>query len=336
VKRVLRQIDLTGTPATTVPQIEQQVYATPSYAYLAANCHTVMHAVGRAYAREHRLTLAKLQDVLPRSNDPTCSAGFAHGMITYLGPQVLSAGPKGALAICTRLKTRYATYTCVHGLGHAYMRTYNEYLAPSLAACRALGATAAPDCAQGAFHDYWFSISGADNTRKQATAETSPRGLCTKQAPEFVKPCWYRAFLESPKQPTVRDAADIEKLCAGLAGVNRSGCVTAASLVSTESPYDQMAVCATLHAPDAASCVHGVRVASLLGYGLAYQLRLAAACGGIDPAARLDCYAWIGRTLAVVTNGAFGRTGCPRLKDPGRTACEAGARRIDEALVTFS
>jgi hypothetical protein len=45
-----------------------------------------------------------------------------------------------------------------------------------------------------------------------------------------------------------------------------------------------------------------------------------------------DCYAWLGRTLAVVTNGGFRCTALGR----GRSDCEAGARRMRDALVTFS
>jgi hypothetical protein len=38
-----------------------------------------------------------------------------------------------------------------------------------------------------------------------------------------------------------------------------------------------------------------------------------------------------------VTDGEFGRAGCPQLVEAeARRGCEAGARRIDEPLVTFS
>jgi hypothetical protein len=46
-----------------------------------------------------------------------------------------------------------------------------------------------------------------------------------------------------------------------------------------------------------------------------------------------DCYRWIGRTLAVVTNGRFN---CGALSGRARTSCAAGAREKDAALVTFS
>ena len=42
-------------------------------------------------------------------------------------------------------------------LGHIH----GDRLAPALGLCRALGPGAAPDCAQGAYHDHWFAALGA-------------------------------------------------------------------------------------------------------------------------------------------------------------------------------
>ena len=53
-------------------------------------------------------------------------------------------------------------------------------------------------------------------------------------------------------------------------------------------------------------------------------------------ATQADCYRWLGKTLAVLTDGEFGRSGCAQLAPPARGHCAAGARTIDEALVTFS
>src|SRR5262249_21965535 len=146
----------TGHPATELPRID--AYAAQTGGLLYTSCHLLMHTVGRLYGVREHVTLARLQDYLPRTNDPNCSAGFAHGLITALGPQVKRLGPKGAAAICDRSPTRYQRYSCIHGLGHAYMRIYVEALLPALQSCRLLGPENAADCAQGAFHDYWFSI----------------------------------------------------------------------------------------------------------------------------------------------------------------------------------
>src|SRR5215210_6012347 len=54
--------------------------------FLASNCHGIMHTVGRTYARDADVTLATLMEHLPRTNDPGCSAGFAHGLVSGVAP----------------------------------------------------------------------------------------------------------------------------------------------------------------------------------------------------------------------------------------------------------
>ena len=67
------------------------------------------------------------------------------------------------------------------------------------------------------------------------------------------------------------------------------------------------------------------------------QLRLLRACTGQPQSTKNGCYGWFGRTLNVVTNGRFERSGCPRLNIPeARAACIAGARKLGEPLGTFS
>src|SRR5205807_656861 len=175
-------------------------------------------------------------------NGPSCSAGFSHGLIMALGPQIVRMGPVGAAAACRKASTRYQRYSCVHGLGHAYMRLFDETVAPSIAACRALGPADAADCAQGAFHDYWIAIAGLDQTRRPVNSTTSPRKLCGAQHGEFVRSCWYRAFLERPPKRFPASGRDLLALCRGLDGIQHESCVTAASLVVSPDPFDQLAV----------------------------------------------------------------------------------------------
>ena len=59
-------------------------------------------------------------------------------------------------------------------------------------------------------------------------------------------------------------------------------------------------------------------------------------CGKMIAGARLGCYEWLGTALAVVTNGRFEEGACPFISRAGRSACLTGARRMNEALVTFS
>jgi hypothetical protein len=325
----------TRDPAHELPRIDR--YAHGAGGFLENNCHILMHPVGRRYARRVHLTLARLRDYLPRTNDPGCSAGFAHGLIMYLGPQIVRMGPQGAAAACRKAATRYQRYSCVHGLGHAYMRLFGELVSPSIAACSALGPADAADCAQGAFHDYWIAVAGLDQTHRPADTTTSPRKLCGSQHGQFVRACWYRAWLERPPKHIPRSGRNLLFLCRGLVGVQQQACVTGGSVIVSVDPFDQLAVCKELRGADAAACVRGVRVPALAAQPLADQVRLIRRCAGIDHAAQHACYAWLGEALNVIRNGRFADEGCSKLTyAKTRAACAEGARAYDGALQTFS
>ena len=251
----LKLIIRRGDPARELPRID--AYARITGGFLENNCHILMHTVGRRYGKAERISLARLQDYLPRSNDPGCSAGFAHGLITSLGGQILKLGPAGAAAECRRSATRYQRYSCIHGLGHAYMRAYMDTLAAALPLCRLLGPRDAADCAQGAFHDYWLAQQHLDGTPVSGKAATSPRALCGAQPTEFVRPCWYRVFLElSPRRP-VSTSDDVVGLCRGLQSLQRLACITGASVISSSDPFRQLKVCSELRGEEAVEAASG-------------------------------------------------------------------------------
>jgi hypothetical protein len=334
VKLLLRDIERSGDPARELPQLDAETRAAGGF--IAGACHALMHQVGREYARRHHVTLGTLQKYLPKSNDPGCSAGFGHGLIMALGPQILEVGPKGALRVCTSLPTRMRQYTCVHGLGHAYMRMYGEYLRYALPLCRKLGARAAPDCAQGAFHDYWIATSGRDATAAREGLITSPRVLCGARTGRFALACWYRVYVERPPKHAVQTAADIARLCVGLHDDQRAGCVAAAALSAAGSdPFALTKLCAGLRGNDVASCLRADPVEEV-GPWQGRQLALIGTCAGLRDGARRPCYEWFGKTLTVVTNGRFMRS-CGRLRSvAARAQCRIGARRYEDPLVTFA
>ena len=321
--RLLRlDIERSGDPARELPRIDRRVRAVGGP--IEAGCHVLMHQVGREYARDHHVTLSTLQRYVPESNDPNCSAGFGMGLVMYLGPQILRSGGAAAVHVCAQLPTRYRQYTCVHGLGHALLRAYHGALGQAVRACRRLQARYAPDCAQGVFHDYWISLRGADGTSRPRNAVTSPRVICDGRY-TYVRPCWYRYFLEQPIGLPIRDAADLRRTCRGLRSIQRFGCISGATLELSSDPFEQMHVCRALRGLDASACVRGVADQALAGEPRR-QLELIRMCRSAD------CYAWLGRTLAVVTNGEFRCAALVR----GRDACAAGAARMGRALVTFS
>jgi hypothetical protein len=333
IRGLLAIVEKSGNPARELPRIDKKVHANGGF--LESNCHIFMHEVGRTWARRHGVTLENLFRYVPKSNDPGCSAGFGMGLVMHLGTQLVLK-PRSVLPICGRLPTRFREYTCIHGSGHALMRGYHGQLKGAVGACRSLGARAAPDCAQGAFHDYWISLSGGDGTTRPKGADTDPRSLCA--AYEYARPCWYRFFWERKLSERVDGRADLRRLCRGVDGPQRAGCIAGASLliVRDRAPADHAKVCTGLGGTDALNCLRGVNVPVLAGKR-SEQFRLLRTCSGMPRSTRGGCYAWFGRTLAVVTNGRFARSGCPRLRTAeARAACFAGARRMGQPLGTFS
>jgi hypothetical protein len=330
--RLLAQdIERSGNPATELPRIDRLARAAGTALY--GRCHLLMHTVGREWAAAHHLTIEQLQNVEPRSNDPGCSAGFGMGLVMYLGPQIIATGGKSALPSCVALPTQYRRYTCVHSLGHALMRGYHETLFLAVGACEKLGARFAPDCAQGAFHDYWIALRGADQTTTPVHAVRSARTLC-RTYPRFAVGCWYRYFIELVPAPSISTGADVERTCRGLAGLQRDGCVGGASLAIAGDPFEQTRLCSHLPAADAVPCLHGVTAQGTEGKPAA-QRRLIGECRTFAASARSGCASWFGLTLNLVTNGRFARV-CGTIARAERAACAAGARSYTGPIVTFS
>jgi hypothetical protein len=332
-QRLLRIVDEEGHPDRVLPRIDVAVRRVDD-GYLRDGCHLIMHGVGRLWGAQHHVGLGDLQRFLPRSNDPGCSAGFAHGLLTSVGPDLFAEGGRAALASCQRAATRYQRYSCVHGLGHAYMRLYAEKLPLALHACGALGPLGV-DCAQGAFHDYWFALKGLDGILTRARPLT-PQALCGHQPARFVRVCWYRASLENLPLRAVRTPRDLDAVCDRLAGLQRQSCVTGASLVSSADPFAQIALCARVRTGEQVSCARGIAVQVLAGRQTATSLRLVSRCRAFARANVLPCVAWLSEVLDVTSDGGFARRGCPLLPAGERAACRRGVRASAGPLETFS
>ena len=334
VRRLLAIVERAGDPSRELPRIDRKVHRVGGY--LEGACHSLMHVVGRNWARRHGVTLETMYHYVPRSNDPGCSAGFGMGMVIYLGTRII-LDPRSVVPTCERLPTRFREYTCIHGTGHALMRGYHGLLAGAVHACTQLGPRFAPDCAQGAFHDYWISLGGGDGTMQQHDADASPRSVCGSTT--FIRPCWYRFFWERMPEVRVYEPQDITRLCAHLSGMQRAGCVAGASLSMsrTRVAIEHAHTCGLLEeGADALNCIRGVVVPAVAGQ-FHEQLELIHTCDTFSKETMWGCYSWFGRTLSVVTDGRFERVGCRRLDPPhARYSCVAGARRMREALATFS
>jgi hypothetical protein len=87
---------------------------------------------------------------------------------------------------------------------------------------------------------------------------------------------------------------------------------------------------------DVVSCLYGLSVQNLSDAAGARRVSLIERCGRLRLAARGACYEWLGTGLTVVTNGRFRDLGCPFIGPGGRRPCLVGAKRMNNALVTFS
>ena len=125
------------------------------------------------------------------------------------------------------------------------MRLNNDKIAPALQMCEQLGTGAAPDCAQGIYHDYWFAVNGIDATTKPKDADHRPARAVRRAA--GASSCARAGTARSwrPRTaPASSPRAQIEELCGGLEGLQRHACVTGASVIGPPDPRNQLAVCA--------------------------------------------------------------------------------------------
>ena len=243
----------------------------------------------------------------------------------YLGPSSPTLdGPRhvhGAADEVPRVRA-------LHGLGHAFMRGFHSYLRDAVTACNKLGTHFSPTALQGAFHDYCTG-SLARWRRDRATGPGRRRPRVRVRRGTFKRPCWYRYFWEREASRRVYEAPDILGLCKDEQGMQRAGCVSGASLlVSRErDPVDHARVCTALQGVDTYNCLRGVNVPGLDGRTFE-QLRLVRTAGDLPSATSAWCYRWFGRTLAVLTDGAFRMQGCAQLRDEAVVAqCARGSAR---------
>ena len=139
-----------------------------------------------------------------------------------------------------------------------------------------------------------------------------------------------------PPRRLPENAAGVRRLCARLTGLQRVGCIGAASLITSADPFRQLRICARLRGGDSVSCLYGLNVQNLATARGSRRVLLIERCESLFGKARQGCYTWLGTALAVVTDGRFMVQACPFIGRSGRSACLAGAERMNKALVTFS
>ena len=109
-------------------------------------------------------------------------------------------------------------------------------------------------------------------------------------------------------------------------------------MIGPADPERQLELCAEFKDEyDAVACIRGTKAQNLGRASTDAYLRLLRGCETFARAVRDGCYRWLGKEVAVLTDGAFERQGCPALEsEDARRSCAAGARSYESALVTFS
>ena len=103
--------------------------------------------------------------------------------------------------------------------------------------------------------------------------------------------------------------------------------MTAASVIGPPDPRAQLRICSRLRDPsDAANCVRGTKVQNLQDAPTETYVRLIGGCERFAPAVRAACYGWLGKTLAVLTDGEFGTHRLPAARRRRRPARLRGRR----------
>ena len=201
--------------------------------FLLENCHVVMHTVGRTYARDADVNLATLMDYLPQSNDPGCSAGFAHGLVTGVAPDIDPSQPAEAATACADADTRFQRYSCVHGFGHAFMRLYGDQLEPALAAVRRARTGRGPRLRAGRVPRLLVRRDGADDATLRERAAHRPAAALRR--PSQRSSCGpagtARSSRPAPTASSSRRREDLDDLCEDLDGIQRGGCITGAAVI---------------------------------------------------------------------------------------------------------
>lgn len=305
----------------------------PRLSRFEASCHRTMHEVAKRYARERAITISNLGDVLAATYGPGCPSGFNHGLIIHaaagLSPDDLVES-KGR--ICDPIVQRFGRHACVHGFGHAFMVVLEGNVGLALDWCRRLGPVAAPDCADAVFHGTALSPA--------VKRPPSPHELCRDRRGKFAEVCWRRGWTSLMEQAMYRGQRVTPQAwiarCQREPAMSRAGCITTLSRLALARPQSGPRVCSALPAIDQIPCVKGIVVSRLGPADRAAHLRLIRRCRVLGRSQGDDCTEIVARNLNVLTNGRFEHEGCPMLQSSrSRRSCRRGARRFEQALITY-
>ena len=308
--------------AHELPRID--AYAARTGGYLQRSCHVLMHGVGRRYAAAVHATIGRLLDYLPRTNDANCSAGFGHGLLMYLAPQIGSLSPEEAANACNGAADALSAlqlHARVRARVHAPLRRAASFRLARVQAARLeergrLRGRRLPRLLD----------RGRGPRQRKASLEARSRlraSSARRSAGGFVRGCWYRALLERPPpRPIERGGRRSRRLPRADAAPARLVRHRRRRRQRRRPVQPRWISASRSRGADVRHCVRGVRVPDLAQGPGCERLQLIRRCAHVAHGAQqAACYRWLGMALNVVTNGRFATKGCPALRfvvDPRR------------------
>lgn len=158
--------------------------------YVRAACHQLMHGIGRDAGRRRGIEAFD-------QGDDTCSSGFFHGVVeavmARIGARRIDAAGTGVCALFRAREARgFATYNCIHGMGHGFMDVYGGDVFRSLRGCEGLpGRWERDHCVGGVFMENLTARHHAGRPARHLRPK-QPLYPCTAVAPRYKHECYMK------------------------------------------------------------------------------------------------------------------------------------------------
>jgi hypothetical protein len=300
---------------------------------IGTSCYLLMQqAIGRNYARRHKLTVATLAANFPSVGSPGCAAGFVHGEMLEVFGTAGDVGNDLDEQLCSKLATRLDRYVCTSGLGYVFTQASEGNVEAAIALCSELNRAAVLECVSGVYDEHWLGVVGAEGAVVPDNTSDDVAEYCSQQSAQWVVECWRRGLLEvRPYGYRTKKASDITEHCKDVTGIDRAGCVTASSVIGDPNPLKQFRVCMKLPTADVLDCLHGVKVGNLIGSPRTNYEKLIGRCTWLKGDLRPQCFEHFAQLINAALNGDFAKRCSGLRKASDLAACTKGAARWNDS-----
>jgi len=269
------------TPKAALVELRRRMAADDA---LAASCHPIVHAIGRAaFARFGDFAQSLLYQ------DEVCNSGYLHGVIEGFFSAAENVDAAMATACGETRPQSFESWECHHGVGHGIMIYAANDLDRSLELCDSYDDRfAGASCANGVFMEYF-------------NPERLPATAALADASELFAPCDERKRRHRPDcylylpvvylQRRERDYAGALRWCETAKRAYRSTCAKGvggqAVKENINDPKAIERVCMGASAPRVKDCIGGMVGLFMNHHGGLAPAR--ALCAELEPANRRNC-----------------------------------------------